>query len=82
MTKWLVHVSFISVTEVLVTQWLGHVSSTSVTEVFVTSQKEFSLAFIPVAILAENYLTCGKNSLELRKKLYTAFKNNIHPTVP
>ena len=30
------HVSFTSVTEVLVTQWLVHVSFTSVTEVLVT----------------------------------------------
>ena len=36
MTQWLVHVSFISVTEVLVTQWLVHVSFISVTEVLVT----------------------------------------------
>ena len=35
-THWLVYVSFISVTEVLVTQWLVHVSFISVTEVLVT----------------------------------------------
>ena len=31
-TQWLVHVSFISVTEVLVTQWLLHVFIISVTK--------------------------------------------------
>ena len=35
-TQWLVHVSFISVTEVLVTQWKVHVSFISVTEVLMT----------------------------------------------
>ena len=35
-TQWLVHVSFISVTDMLVTQWFVHVSFISATEVLVT----------------------------------------------
>ena len=35
MTQWLVHVSFICVTEVLMTQWLVHVSFISVTDMLV-----------------------------------------------
>ena len=34
--QWLVHMSFVSVTEILVTQWLVHVSFISVTEMLVT----------------------------------------------
>ena len=57
-TQWLVHVSFISVTEVFVTHWLVHVSFISVTEVFVTHWL-VHVSFISVTEVFVTQWTCG-----------------------
>ena len=64
MTQWLVHVSLISVTEVLVTQWLVHVSFTSaVTEVLVKQWFVVERPFFGGLLLIEIKLNLWRNAV-------------------